>query len=65
MPYVNIKIAGSADAEKKSELIKRVTETVSEVLDKNPSATYVVIDEVDTDNFGVGGKSITNIRRGK
>lgn len=64
MPYVNIKITREgATAEQKAELIKGVTQLLVDVLGKNPATTFVVIDEVDTDNWGVGGESITVRRR--
>jgi 4-oxalocrotonate tautomerase len=65
MPYVNIKITreGATQAQK-AELIQGVTDLLVRVLDKNPATTVVVIDEVDTDNWGVGGESIT-VRRGR
>jgi 4-oxalocrotonate tautomerase len=54
MPYVNIKVAGGGvTTEQKQELIKGVTQLLYDVLGKNPKSTYVVIDEVDTDNWGV------------
>ena len=60
MPYVNIKITKTgATAEQKAELIKGATELLQRVLNKNPATTVVVIDEVDTDNWGLGGESIT------
>jgi 4-oxalocrotonate tautomerase len=65
MPYVNIRITREgATLEQKAELIKGVTDLLVRVLDKNPATTVVVIDEVDTDNWGVGGESIT-VRRGR
>ena len=33
-----------------------------DVLGKNPQTTVVVIDEVDTDNWGIGGESVTRRR---
>lgn len=33
------------------------------VLHKNPATTVVVIDEVDTDNWGIGGETVTARRR--
>lgn len=36
---------------------------ISEVLGRNPSTTFVIIDELDTDNWGIGGESITNRRK--
>lgn len=65
MPYVNIKVTGGKEApttEQKAELIKGVTELLARVLHKNPATTVVVIDEVDMDNYGLGGESIT-VRR--
>ncbi|MEZ5957510.1 MAG: 4-oxalocrotonate tautomerase family protein [Hyphomonadaceae bacterium] len=60
MPYVNIKITKTgATAEQKAELIKGATELLQRVLNKDPATTVVVIDEVDTDNWGVGGESVT------
>ncbi|RTK97610.1 MAG: 4-oxalocrotonate tautomerase family protein [Neisseriaceae bacterium] len=63
MPYVNIKITREgATAEQKAQLIQGVTQLLVDVLNKKPATTVVVIDEVDTDNWGVGGESIT-VRR--
>lgn len=66
MPYVNIKVTGgkeAPDAEQKAELIRGVTELLHRVLGKNPETTVVVIDEVDTDNWGIGGKSVSERRK--
>ncbi len=64
MPYVNIKITKEgASPEQKAELIKGVTGLLVSVLGKNPATTVVVIDEVDTDNWGIGGESVTLIRK--
>ena len=65
MPYVNIKVTGGSEApsaEQKAELIRGVTELLSRVLNKNPETTVIVIDEIDMDNWGIGGKSVT-VRR--
>lgn len=63
MPYVNIKITKEGiTADKKAELIAGVTDLLMNVLGKNPQTTVVVIDEVDTDNWGIGGESVT-VRR--
>lgn len=60
MPYVNIKITKTgATAEQKAELIKGATDLLQRVLNKNPDTTIVVIEEVETDNWGVGGDSVT------
>ncbi len=63
MPYVNIKITREGiTPEQKRELISGVTNLLVSVLGKNPHTTIVVIDEVDTDNWGIGGESVS-IRR--
>lgn len=63
MPYINIKITREgATAEQKAELIRRATRMMVEVLGKDPATTVVVIEEIETDNWGVGGESIT-VRR--
>ena len=63
MPYVNIKITKEGvTTEQKEELIKGVTGLLAKVLGKNPATTVVTIDEVETDNWGIGGESVT-VRR--
>lgn len=65
MPYVNIKITREgATAEQKAELIAGVTGLLQRVLGKNPQTTVVVIDEVETDNWGIGGESV-RVRRAR
>jgi 4-oxalocrotonate tautomerase len=65
MPFVNIKITkGGVTAEQKQKLIEGATQLLVDVLNKNPKTTFVVIDEVDTDNWGIGGQSVAEIRKG-
>jgi 4-oxalocrotonate tautomerase len=60
MPYVNIKITREgATAAQKAELIRGATELLARVLDKNPATTFVIIDEVETDNWGIAGQPVT------
>lgn len=64
MPYVNIKITREgATKEQKEKLIKGVTQLLEDVLGKPPITTVVVIDEVDVDNWGMGGETITGFRQ--
>ncbi|MFA6984652.1 MAG: 4-oxalocrotonate tautomerase family protein [Arenimonas sp.] len=64
MPYVNIKITREgATAEQKAALIEGAARLLVDVLGKNPQTTVVVIDEVETDNWGIGGESVTARRR--
>ncbi|MDD5009356.1 MAG: 4-oxalocrotonate tautomerase family protein [Syntrophorhabdaceae bacterium] len=65
MPFVNIKITkDGVSPEKKAEVIKGVTQLLVDVLGKNPQTVMVLIEEVETDNWGVGGESVT-VRRKK
>ncbi|GLX79508.1 4-oxalocrotonate tautomerase [Thalassotalea insulae] len=64
MPYVNIKITNeNVTNEQKKALIKGTTQLLVDVLDKNPATTFVVIDEVNTDNWGIGYQTVTEIRQ--
>ena len=64
MPYVNIKITNEGvTPQKKAELIKGATELLRTVLGKDPQTTVVVIEQVDTDSWGIGGETITERRR--
>ena len=62
MPYVNIKITkeGNVTPEQKKQLI---TQLLVDVLHKNPKTTVVTIDEVDMDNWGIGGVPVTELRK--
>ena len=63
MPYVNIKITREGvTSDQKAKLIAGVTELLRTVLGKNPATTVVVIDEVDTDNWGIAGEQVTSRR---
>lgn len=59
MPYINVKILKGSTREEKEKLIEGLTRVVSETLNKNPQMTYVIIDEVDADHWGIGGESVT------
>ena len=66
MPYVNIRITREQEpvtSEQKAALIKGVTNLLVDVINRGPATTVVVIDEVDTDNYGVGGETITVKRK--
>ena len=66
MPYVNIKVTDEGvSREQKQELITATTNLLRDVLGKDPSSTFVVIEEVPTDNWGVGGELVTDIRARK
>ena len=63
MPYINIKITREgATHEQKAELIAGVTDLMVRVLDKSPATTFVVIDEVEMEDWGIGGMPVDEFR---
>ncbi|MET0068950.1 MAG: 4-oxalocrotonate tautomerase family protein [Candidatus Thiodiazotropha sp.] len=64
MPYVNIKITREgASKQQKQQLIAGATQLLADVLGKNPATTFVTIEEVETDNWGVAGEQVTERRK--
>ena len=64
MPYIRIEITREGvTLAQKQQLIAEATDLMVRVLNKDPAATFVVIDEVDTDNWGVAGRTVTELRR--
>ena len=64
MPYVNIKVTREGvTAQQKEQLIRGATQLLVDVLGKNSKTTVVVIDEIDTDNWGIAGESVTKRRQ--
>jgi 4-oxalocrotonate tautomerase len=63
MPYVNIKVTrDGVTSDQKQALIAGVTELLVAVLNKDPASTMIVIDEIDTDNWGWKGQQTTTLR---
>jgi 4-oxalocrotonate tautomerase len=66
MPYVNVKITREGvTPEQKAAVIQGMTDVLVRVLKKNPATTVVVIDEVEMDNWGLGGLPVEEFRRRK
>jgi 4-oxalocrotonate tautomerase len=71
MPIVTIQVTRegtapgrtSVSAEEKAALIKGASELLLEVLKKPLDSTFVVIEEVDTGNWGWGGLPVLEYRR--
>ena len=62
MPYVKVEIAkGIASVEQKRAVIRGMTDVLVNELGRNPEYIFVVIDEVDTDNWGRKGLSLTEL----
>ena len=63
MPYINVRITEGATQAQKEEVIRRITEVMTDVLGKNPNTTFVVIDEVALENWGMRGESIQALKQ--
>ena len=64
MPYILIQLTNEGvTSEQKQTLIRGATDLVVNTLQKDPATTFVVIEEVDTDNWGVAGVSVTERRK--
>lgn len=65
MPFVRIAVTREGvTAQQKRALIEGATGLLKVVLDKDPETTHVVIEEIDTDSWGVGGRTVTERRSG-
>lgn len=63
MPYVNVRITrDGVTREQKATVIAEITDTLQRVLGKKPELTHVVIDEIETDNWGFAGETTTVVR---
>ncbi len=56
MPYIDIKVAGKLTKEQKVELTKQITQSIVDVTGKSAQYVYIVFEEVDRENWGIGGK---------
>ena len=64
MPMVNVKITREgATAEQKSLVMAEMTEVLARVLGKNPETTIVIIEEVETENWGIAGQPVSERRK--
>lgn len=70
MPYVNIKVTKEGgpngtgpSPQQKAELIKGTTDLLQRVLGKSPASTFVVVDEVALDDWGIGGLPVEEYRK--
>ena len=64
MPYINVKITDEAVTnEQKKAIIQGCTQLMVDVLNKDPATTFVLIDEVNTDNWGIGFEQVSQLRQ--
>lgn len=64
MPYINIRLLDdNVTIDQKAEVIRRITDVMVDVLHKDPSTTFVVIDEINPENWGLAGQSVAKRRQ--
>ena len=64
MPYINVKITDEGVTnEQKKAIIKGCTQLMVDILNKDPATTFVGIDEISTDNWGLGFDQVTELRK--
>ncbi len=63
MPYVKIEVTREGvTREKKQQLIAGVTNLISDILDKDPNLTHIVLQEIELDNWGFAGEQVSVLR---
>ena len=63
MPYIKIELTREGvTREQKRKMIQGITQLVSDTLNKDPMLTHVVIQEIDTDNWGYNGEQVSIMR---
>lgn len=64
MPYVNIRFArGKATTEQKEELAREITELLARKINAKPHTTFIIFDEVEKENWAIGGETVAQIHR--
>ena len=62
MPYISVE-SGALTSEQKKELIEQLTDTAAEITNIPAQFFTITIKELPDENFGIGGKSIGEIKR--
>ena len=55
MPYINVKLTGKLDKNQKQEIAKEITDVMQRVANKPASYTYIVFEEVESEDWAIGG----------
>ena len=55
MPFINVKLAGALYKDQKQQIAKEITEVMQRVANKPASYTYIVFEEVKTEDWAIGG----------
>ena len=60
MPYVNVKLAGEISKKQKAEIAEKISEVLEKVADKPRQYTYIVFEEIEHENWAIGGKLLSD-----
>ena len=64
VPYINVRLLNdNMTIDQKAEVIRRITDVMVDVLNKDPNTTFVVIDEINPENWGLAGQSVAKRRK--
>ncbi|KAA6451062.1 4-oxalocrotonate tautomerase [Bacillus swezeyi] len=61
MPYVTVQMLEGRTDEQKRDLVKKVTDAVSETTGAPKEKIAVIIEEMKKENYGVAGKRMSDI----
>ena len=59
MPFVNLKLIGKLSKKQKEQIVSGITKLLEDIARKPAEATYIVIEEVKSDNWAKGGKLLS------
>jgi 4-oxalocrotonate tautomerase len=60
MPVITLQMVGTATREQKAQIVKEFTDTMVNVLGKNPERTHVIITEKDAQDWGFAGELVAD-----
>jgi len=63
MPFVHVRLTGPITAEQKDRVMRGMTDVLVNELGKNPAMTWVVLEEVSREDWGVNGVSVATANK--
>ncbi|KYH05296.1 MULTISPECIES: 4-oxalocrotonate tautomerase family protein [Chryseobacterium] len=63
MPFIKVDVLREdLNRETKQQLIRKISEAVTSVLNKDPHLTHIVINEIEDDNWGYAGEQVSVLK---
>jgi len=63
MPIAHLYLMEGRDAEQRSRLIEKVTDAICEAIDARRETVRVLVQEIPTTDWGIGGKTAKELGR--